>query len=206
MRIHPHEPPNKPWKPLIENDSRAILTFYYGDSNSSIVPIRDISHKYDPKVEPNYETSTYGLFSTCNPPARKSIAVNGIRYNLFCTRRKNARVLTGYYEYGWVFEYKKNDYMLAARKTRFISPGFPLDELVYYTKDISINRRFRCWKYLSSKTALKLIHLINSTPNSINDYINETKKQEKETVNNYGKIYHKRIKGYSWIDAETLLS
>jgi len=205
LEVIEYKPPHAPWMPLVKLDDRAIITYYYGDSKSEEVPIRDVSNKRDPKVEPNYETLTYGLFSTCNPSARKSIVTNGITTNFFCTLREDIRVLTGYYKYGWYFEYKKEDYMLAANKVRFVSPGFPLKDIIYYADNKSIGNWFRCWKYVNQDTAKKLLQLLNDTPDKTSSYIEETKKVEKNTLIENGIIYNKRKKGYSWKDAKKFL-
>jgi len=41
-------PPNPPWLPIpLSKTNQATLTFYYGDSKSLIIPIRDVSNRND---------------------------------------------------------------------------------------------------------------------------------------------------------------
>ena len=166
------KPPNRPWEKLIPRDDRAVIGWHYSDSNTKI-PIRDVSHRTDAKADPNIETMTYGLFSTCNKPMRKSIVKNKISTVFFCTSREKAiRVCTGYYKIGWYYEFSDGDYMLAAEKCRFVSPGFPLKQLNDYL-GYPIGDWFYLWKYIEANYAKKLLDLIDSTPDFTSKYVKE---------------------------------
>lgn len=181
-------------------DGRAALSFYYSDSNSKI-PIRDVSNKNDPKPDPNLETGTFGLFSICHNPMRKSIVTKGIELLLFCTNRRSGRVLTGYYRIGWYYEVKKGDFMLAAKEIRFVHPGFPLIELSPYLQGYRIDKRFRGWKYLTVYTSNRLLQLLDQTPDATSQYISEIRRLEQSTLAKYGVMYRNRSTGFSWESA-----
>src|SRR5438445_433007 len=97
-------PPNPPWKPLQPADKGGYLSFYYSDSNSKI-PVRDITRLGDSKSDPNVETRTYGMFSTCEEDMRRSLVQKGIAHIFFCTTRTRGktrvRVLSGHYHIKW---------------------------------------------------------------------------------------------------------
>jgi hypothetical protein len=197
-------PPNPPWVPIAyREDDRATLCYYYSDSNSDL-PVRDVSHKNDPKRDPNVETLTYGLWSICNKAMRKSIVEKGIRHILFCTaRRGGIRVLTGYYHTGSYYKKGRDDFMIAARLGRFVAPGFPLPELVPYVKGYRIDASFRCWKYLPEDVTRRLLLLIDETPDATSQYVSEIHRLEQISLKNHGHMYRNRSTGFDWEYAAT---
>ena len=67
-------PPAAPWSPLrVEQPSTGYLSMYLAD-NISRLPVRHITRPRDNKSDPNIETGTYGLFSTCEHQMRSGIA------------------------------------------------------------------------------------------------------------------------------------
>jgi len=187
--------PNLRWIPLEDQSSgRATLSYYYSDPHSK-VPIRDVTNKNDPKLDPNFETLTYGLFSHCNKQERRSIVESGIKYQFFCTtRRGGIRVLTGYYQIGSYCEVTPGDYVLKAKRSRFISPGFPLQALTEYLEPFRIER-FRSWRYIPERIAALLVSLIDETDDASATYLSELRRLERWSLDKYGHIYARRTKG-----------
>jgi len=93
---------------------------------------------------------------------------------------------------------KDGDYAIAARYARFVSPGFVLDDLVGFLNGYPIKRRFRRWMYIPEKTALRLLHLLNSVPDKTRQYISEIRILEEYSLKKYGVLYHDRVTGFSW--------
>lgn len=192
-------------------ERKAALSFYYSDPLSKI-PIRCISHKNDPKADPNLETMTFGLFSTCDRGMRATIVRQGIQLHFFCTARRGShghtRVLTGYYRYGWYFKrvsMKKKttnttleDYMLAAKQVRFVSPGFPLSDLTGYLWGFRLDKPFRTFRYINEGAATRLLYLLNSAPDATQEYLSEICRVEQLVKERDGMLYRKRSTGFSW--------
>lgn len=202
-------PPNHPWLPIdVKTNSLATISFYYGDSQAPVIPVRDVTNQNDAKRDPNLETLTYGLFSICCESERKSIVEKGIGTQFFCTTRANGtRVLTGYYHPKFYCEMEKTgDYAIAAKSGRFVSPGFILTHLGGFLNDESIGRFFRPWKYIRGQEKIeKLLLLINSAPDSTEKYLSEIKRLEAYAVKKYGLMYFDRTEGFSWKSAAQLM-
>ena len=98
------KPPNAPWIAIpIPQDAGGCLSVYYSDPLSR-VPVREVTRPGDNKSDPNIETLTYGLFSTCGRAMRSGMVGRGDRYLFFATKRGAGRVLTGYYDLCWYAE------------------------------------------------------------------------------------------------------
>jgi hypothetical protein len=201
-------PPNSPWIPIEKrNENLATISYYYGDPRSQVIPIRDVTSKRNAKRDPNIETKTYGLFSTCCKNERKAIVEKGIATQFFCTSRVNAtRVLTGYYRPAWFCKFGPDDYVIAADKVRFVSPGFALNKLITFMDGFPIDRFFRTWKYLRDEKVIRqLLLLLNTARDSTADYLSEMKCQEEYALEKYGYIYNRRSEGLSWKFAAELM-
>lgn len=201
-------PPNFPWVALaVGNSGRAALSFYYSDPKSD-VPVREIMRPYDNKADPNLETMTYGLFSTCERRMRVGIVRHGINLIFFCTNRDGPKVLTGYYRVGWCFRMpptqdsgsRLDDFALAAREVRFVTPGFPLSELTQYLNGKEIATNFRPFRYLERDLASRLLSLLTDTPDATPQYLSEIHRLEQMNLSRYGYLYKNRdLKtGFTW--------
>ena len=204
-------PPNAPWVPLKPGASgRSALAFYYSDSNSSI-PVREVTRADDNKADPNIETKTFGLFSTCERGMRAGVVREGMEYVFFCTRRADLRVLTGYYKVGWYCEgplikgYRlgnepPKDFILAASEYRFVNPGFPLRGLTPLLRGTSLDTPFRTYRYLEKDASQILVKLLQQTPDATEEYLQEVRRLEESNLEEYGYRYKnwRRESGFSW--------
>ncbi len=203
-------PPNPPWKPLQPADKGAYLSFYYSDSNSKI-PVRDITRFGDSKSDPNIETMTYGLFSTCMEDMRRSLVQKGVEHVFYCTTRTRGkarvRVLTSYYHIKWYHRGPdlrhhagKADYWLAADEVRFLNRGFPLADLTGYLRGVRLDIRFRRYLYLYPETTQLLLLLIMEAPDATQECVQAIKRLENENLQKYGVTYTnwKKKEGFDW--------
>ncbi len=125
-------PPRPPWRPLeAVEPPTAYLCFYYSDDLSPL-PVRHVTRPGDCKSDPNLETRTFGLFSTCEPSVRSAMVNNGARYLFFLTRRGADRVVAGMYRVGWwcgPSRGPERDVRLAAEEVYFVPNPLPVGEL-----------------------------------------------------------------------------
>jgi len=200
-RSHDVRPPNPPWIPLEAGNNperAAALSFYYSDPRSGI-PVREVSHKNEPKADPNIETLTFGLFSHCDERMRATMVRDGIDLHFFCTSRAgNARVLTGYYRIGWYYRIPRvrDPFVLAAKEARFVKPGFRLLDLPPY---LGRQLKFRTFRYLDKVTANLLLLLIKDAPDATSDYVSEIQRLEQSSLQKDGYLYRGLYpNGFNW--------
>src|SRR5260370_20242924 len=118
-------PPAPPWQPVADS-GRGYLSVYLSDALARY-PVRAITRSADNKSDPNIETLTYGLFSTCEPQMRNRIVQDGASTVFYITSHgPKPRAITGYYRIGWYTEgargARHKDFALAARQARLIDP------------------------------------------------------------------------------------
>jgi hypothetical protein len=175
-------------------------------------PIREISKPGDNKSDPNIETGSYGLFSTCEPSMRKLIVERGAASVFFMTtlRRKSGRLLTGYYHIGWYAEgsrgIENKDYALAADRFKFVDPVSPRK----LPRNLSalLLSRFRTQKPISADIVNPLLEQIEAAQDRTDDYLSEVKRIESFALSRSGYTYPSwgRKIGFTWADAETYLA
>src|SRR5687768_5215057 len=103
-------PPAPPWVPITPRLGSGSYVSVYLSSDIARVPVRDVTRLSDNKSDPNLETATYGLFSTCEPIMRESIKSRGISEIFFITTVEDlGRCLTGWYELGWMVDVGDSD-------------------------------------------------------------------------------------------------
>ncbi len=145
-------------------------------------PIRHVTRPADNKSDPNIETATYGLFSTCEQQMRGKVVREGRPYLFFVTTHgKRSRALTGYYDLAWYAESTggaaSGDYALAASKIKFINP-IPLETLPEPVRQVCI-QPFRTIKPIASSTVIRLHELIDGRPDSTESYLSELRRIER---------------------------
>lgn len=192
-----------PWRPLTDNGA-GYLSFYYSDPLARY-PVRELTKRSDNKSDPNIETGTYGLFSTCEPHMRNKIVTNGIGSLFFVTRLGDrGRHLTGYYTIGWYTEgvrgAKNKDWALAASQIRLISP-IPLADIAAAVPACA--GRFRTQKPVDAATTAKLRKIVDSHDDITDRYVSEVHRIERFAKSRTGYSYPSwgRFLGFTWDDA-----
>jgi hypothetical protein len=203
-------PPNTPWRPLdAAVPAHGYASFYYCDELGGW-PVRSITRIKDNKSDPNLETGTYGLFSTCEQRMRSGIVTNRSREMFFvCRPHGGPRQVSGYYELGWytpgALRQRTRDFALAAREMRFIDP-IPLSELPDGLADV-LNGSWRLSKRLDSDQTARLRAVIDAMPDRTSNYLSEISRLEKLNAFHSGYRYPswRRDKPFNWADSERYL-
>lgn len=194
-----------PWRPLTD-EGRGYLSVYFSEPLARW-PVREITRPGDNKSDPNIETGTYGLFSTCEPDMRNRIVHDGAATIFFLTTRKrgHGRVLSGYYHVGWYTEGTQGainrDYALAASSIRFIEP-VGVTEL---PKPLSVlcSTEFRTMKPIDADATSALRELCDRQPDETANYLDEVKRIERFARARSGYAYPSwgREDGFTWDNA-----
>lgn len=176
------QPPNAPWQ-LLDNvhSTEGCISVYLSDPLSRL-PVRAVALKENNKSDPNIETRTYGVFSTCSRGMRGSVVNRRLRYIFFMTRWHGERVLTGYYRISWFAPGPLNgavsDYCLAADEMRFLWPPIRLVELPTRIRQ-EASKRFRLVKLLTSDISERLYKLMMDRPDASSSYLSEIDRLER---------------------------
>lgn len=200
-------PPNPPWKKLEALEQRACLAFYYSDDLAR-VPVREVTRPQDNKSDPNLETGTFGMFSTCEQRLRTSVVRNKIPFIIFFTSRNGKRVITGYYKVGWyaegAFGSSGRDYALAASTMRFVDPPLRVEDLPEPARTKAISK-FRPWRHLDAEATGQVISMLDQRPNATETYIAEIDRLERFNVRAIGFRCWRRDHPFGWDDARRLI-
>lgn len=176
----------KPWRRLKPNpNAGGYLSYYYSDDLSPL-PVRAVTRIRDNKTDPNLETGTYGLFSTCSKSMRKSVVANGSEYIIFMTSRIT-RVICGYYRIGWTAPtlFSDGDFCLAAAQLHFIAEPLSFESL---RKPLGL-RKARCCLRLSPTQVNGLVDRLNEQPDATARYVREIRRLEQFNFSRTGKRY-----------------
>lgn len=200
-------PPNPPWQPLADKGG-GYLSVYLNDPLARW-PVREITKPADNKSDPNIETGSYGLFSTCEPSMRKAIVARGASSIFFMTTREGVRWLTGYYHIGWyapgVRGASRGDYALAADVTRFVDPIDP--GTLSQPAKAALLVKFRTQKPIEAPIVNQLRSEIDGRDSRTGEYIGEVARLEQFSREHSEFAYPSwgREVGFAWSDAATYL-
>jgi hypothetical protein len=203
-------PPHLPWHAFNHAEPAIGYVSYYLCDELARWPVRAVTRIKDNKSDPNLETGTYGLFSTCEEKMRSGIVASAPRYLFFVTRpRKAGRQLTGMYELGWwapgSLHLRTRDFALAARAIRFIDP-VPLEQLPGELAGL-LSGKWRLNKRLDSEHTAALVRYVASRPDKTSDYLQEVDRVER--INQFHSGYRyptwRREDPWSWADAARYL-
>lgn len=195
-------PPAPPWLELNSPPTAGgYLSIYYSDDLSRL-PVRWVTKPGDNKSDPNLETLTYGLFSTCSPGMRSGVVRRRCSYLFFTTMWRGQRVVTGYYHVRWYAAGAfggRRDFCLAADSGRFVEKPIPLTE-VDRKCGMNVAGRFRGMRLLSGEECRKLARLLDAQPNAILKYLEEIDRLERFNLKHgkYRYIAWKQSDKFSW--------
>lgn len=195
----------QPWDRLADTGKGYLSVFY--SERMARWPVREITRRADNKSDPNLETGTYGLFSTCEPSMRKHVVHDGAAHIFFLTTHSPGagRVLTGYYHVGSYTEGTRgaanSDFALAADHMRFINP-IPVASLPLQVRDHCAGP-FRQTRRLDDKQVDVLRELCDSVDDLTSKYLEEISRVERFARTQSGYPYPSwgRAAGFTWDDA-----
>lgn len=198
------QPPAPPWQPLADC-GRGYLSVYLSDALARY-PVRAVTLPSDNKSDPNIETLTYGLFSTCEPQMRNRVVQDGAATLIFVTSHDGKpRAITGYYEIGWYTEgargSQNRDFALAARKARFTEP-ISVASLPGELEPVCAGW-YRTCRPTSPGVTAALRAIIDARPNRTGLYLCELHRLEQFARARSGYAYPSwgRERGFTWDDA-----
>jgi hypothetical protein len=201
------QPPGRPWVRLRQpvGSAGGFVTVYLSDDIARY-PIRAITKPRDNKSDPNLETGTYGLFSTCQVRMRKSVVRKGVPYIFFVTTHTgHTRVLTGMYHIGWCAPGPDRDFALAAESYRFVEPVAVGDLPPDLSSALTLQRGY---KAVTDADAERLAEFLLSRPSLNQRYLDEIARVEQLSIHRTGFRYPtwRRTDGWSWDDAGVYLT
>ena len=194
-------PPGPPWIKLERDTPTWGYASVYLSDDLARWPVRDVTRPGDNKSDPNLETLTYGLCSTCEPNMRISIVNRGIPYMFFMTNHRSAgRALTGFYEIGWYakgpLSDDRGDYALAASRGKFFDP-LPVADLPNAAATV-LGTRFRQFKRVPPDETDALRGVVDAAEDRTADYISEIHRLERFSSRHTGYTYPTWRRGGSW--------
>lgn len=206
--LHCNRPPAGEWFDLTPevDGGGGYLFVYYSDDLSSI-PVRFITKPGDNKSDPNLETGSFGLFSTCGRSMRSGIVKRRSPHVFFLTKNRSGRVLAGYYHMRWYGAGAFGgaaDYRLAADEVRFLDPPIPVSKL-RNVGGIDLSSRFRGTRLVTPRQCQELLRIVRSRPDRTDRLLDEIDRLERFNLRHGGFRYiaWKQTEKFSWDLART---
>lgn len=188
----PGRPPGFPWIELNPDpQAPSYLCFYYV-SKFSPLPVRDVNRLKksaglpiaDNKSDPNLETKTFGLFSTCECDMRRGVVNRRAPYLFFfgqCrTPSGTERCVTGFYTLKWYSHggTHAGDFCLAADRCHFVKTPIPFSSVNRHLGTTLSARNPRLMTLIAPNRSRMLADLLESQEDVSDDYIREIKRLE----------------------------
>jgi hypothetical protein len=174
-------PPSAPWKEVVrKRNAPGSLSFYYNDELARL-PVRAVTKPQDNKADPNLETLSYGIFSTCQKGLRSAFVKQGRQHLFFITTLRGTRVLTGYYSVKWfapVSAAGPGDFALAADNAHFLGRPLSLAE-VDAACGTRLNRKFRLNLLIDAEECQRILDFMRQQPNAQSLYLQEIDRLER---------------------------
>ena len=194
-------PPKTPWRRISSRETTgAYLSYYYSDKLSPL-PVRAVTKLHDNKADPNLETGTYGLFSTCSKQMRLGVVNHGRSHIVFVTRHGGERVITGYYRLGWYAPtgFAADDYCLAAARMHFVAKPLRMAE-IGPALGLRYSRLILC---LNPAQTTALVEELDRQPDATVAYLQEIRRLEhfNLSLTNYRYVNFRRSRPFDWTEA-----
>jgi hypothetical protein len=185
-------PPAAPWVALEPVDPpTGYLAYYYSDDLSRL-PVRHVTRPGDCKSDPNFETGTFGVFSTCEPPVRSALVRRRCQYLFFVTRREGlGRVLAGMYRVGWwcgAASGPERDVRLAADLVHFVDPPLAAADLPVTVREL-VTKPFRSCRPVDASATACLRDLLLARGDRTGEYLAEVDRLERFNASRTGARY-----------------
>lgn len=178
------------------------------------------NRRADNKSDPNLETLTFGMWSTCDQTYRTHIGEENGRYLFFRTNWSNQAVLTGFYEIGWYLDswYVApagkskpprivTDRFLAAKHAHFVAEPIPVDDAAEAVGLNPAKFHRRSVIGFNEKQTADLRKLLLEQPDATPQYVEEIHRLEQVNLASTGRRYVNwdRITGFDWTAAEVCM-
>ncbi|MCY4417278.1 MAG: hypothetical protein OXE87_13365 [Chloroflexi bacterium] len=194
----------------VDTPATGYLSVYLSEDLSKL-PIRAITKPNDNKSDPNIETRTYGLFSTCERGMRAGIVNNRAQFIIFLCKKGKERVVSGFYHLAWktegIWHAAKRDYALAADYVHFVAEPIRVSDLPEPGKSAA-ERKFRLSKRVDAVETQAIVTALQSQPNALEDYLSEIDRVERFQAfhSGYRYVSWKQERPFSWEMARQYLA
>jgi hypothetical protein len=220
--------PNSPW---VKSEARPTgRLIYHYSADFARLPCRDVTkladtispdgvRRADNKSDPNLETLTFGMWSTCDQQYRQTIGDQAGRYLFFRTNwpTPNHPVLTGFYYVGWYLDSwyvappgrsrgarVVTDRFLAAQEAHFVAKPIPIADAADLIGYDSADLRRRSVIEFEPNDAAALRNLLLEQPDHTKAFLDEIRRLEYCNLASTGRRYVNwdRTQGFSWLLAK----